>query len=81
MKRVQNVDVVERALRSAVYAANEDAATMRAVSAAIRAGEDVGMFATGEAGARAADALAAEHDQFREDCLAELAYLQEQDEE
>ena len=79
MKKVQNIDVVERALRSAVYAATEHAATMRAVAQAIRAGEDVAMFATGEPGARAADALAADHDQFREDCLAELAFLDEQE--
>lgn len=66
-------ETVRRALRLAADAAAENAVTMRGCAAALRAGGPVPPFAFGEAGAIAADALAADHERFAADCRRELA--------
>lgn len=65
-------ETVRRALRLAVSSAAENGRTMRACAATLRKGGSVPFFAPGEAGAAAADALAADHEQFAADCRREL---------
>ena len=65
-------ETVDRALRHAVNTAAENARTMRGVARTLRAGEAVPFFAPGEAGAIAADYIAADHERFAADCRREL---------
>lgn len=65
-------ETVQRALRLALNSAAENGRTMRACAATLRAGGSVPLFAPGEAGAAAADAIAADHERFAADCRREL---------
>lgn len=72
---MQYRETMKRALRGSIRMATDSEKTMHVVAVALRAGEQVAMFASGEDGARAADGIAAEHAAFAADCRHALDAL------